>query len=98
LNLVWLGEARRELGDALAYYREQAGFEVAQGFKLTIKRSAERMLQYPNLGAAAGHGARRFVVGNYPYSLIYRAQAGSVTIIAVAHQNRRPAYWAGRRF
>lgn len=97
MNLVWHGRARRELGDALAYYRDGAGLEVAQGFKLTIQRSTERLLQHPSLGAAAGHGTRRFVVRNYPYALIYRVQADSVTILAVAHQNRRPAYWAGRQ-
>lgn len=97
MNLVWLGEAQRELSDALVYYRDEAGLKVAQGFKLTIQRSAERLRQHPNLGVAAAHGTRRFVVRNYPFALIYRVQSGSVTILAVAHQHRRPAYWAGRQ-
>jgi plasmid stabilization system protein ParE len=97
LKVTWHGEARRELREAVAYYRDQAGLDVARGFRFAAMRAAERLLDYPDLGANAGHGARRFVVHDYPYTLIYRAQPESLTILAVAHQSRRPRYWAGRR-
>jgi plasmid stabilization system protein ParE len=97
LRLAWQGEARRELREAVAYYRDQAGLDIAQDFKIAAMRAAERLLDYPGLGPDAERGTRRSVVHDYPYTLIYRVTPEVITIIAVAHQSRRPAYWAGRR-
>ena len=97
MKLVWQSEARQELREALAYYRAQAGLDIAQDFKFAAMRAAEGLLAYPDIGAKAGHGARRFVLHDYPYTLFYRATPESLTILAVAHHSRRPGYWAGRR-
>lgn len=97
MKFIWHGEARRELREALGYYREQAGRHIAEDFKLAAMRAAERLLDYPDMGAKIGHGVRRSVLHDYPYTLIYRATAGSLIVIAVAHHSRRPGYWAGRR-
>lgn len=97
MKLVWQSEARRELREALAYYRDRAGLDIAQDFRLAAMRAAERLLDHPDIGAMTGHhGARRFVLHDYPYTLFYRATPESLIILAVAHQSRRPGYWAGR--
>jgi plasmid stabilization system protein ParE len=97
LKLVWQSEARRELREALAYYRDRAGLDVAQDFRLAAMRAAERLLDHPDIGAMTRHGARRCVLHDYPYTLFYRVTPESLIILAVAHQSRRPGYWAGRR-
>jgi hypothetical protein len=33
----------------------------------------------------------------FPYTLVFRVQESFLRVIAIAHQSRRPAYWAGRR-
>ncbi len=56
-------------------------------------QAAQRLLHYPELGVKASHGARRFVLHDYPYTLIYRMTPEAIIIVAVAHQSRRPGYW-----
>lgn len=82
MKLVWQSEARRELREALAYYRDQAGLDIAQDFRLAAMRAAERLLEYPDMGAKTGHGARRSVLHDYPYTLIYRTTPVSLIVLA----------------
>lgn len=97
MKLVWQSAAQRELREALAYYRDKAGLDVARNFKLAAMRTAESLLDCPVMGEKAGHGARRLVLHDYPYTLFYRSLPDSLIILAVAHQSRRPGYWAGPR-
>ncbi len=32
----------------------------------------------------------------FPYSVIFREEANSILILAIAHAKRRPGYWAKR--
>jgi len=42
------------------------------------------------------HGTRRFVLGRFPFSIIYLDAAEFVNIVAVAHSKRKPGYWKRR--
>jgi plasmid stabilization system protein ParE len=97
LRLVWQSHAKVEFGEALKHYQNQAGLDIARDFSQAAMRAAQRLLRYPELGVKAGHGARRFVLHDYPYNLIYRVTPEAIIIVAVAHHSRRPGYWAGRR-
>ena len=48
---------------------------------------------YPTIAAPDIHraGLKRF-----PFDVIYRVTPTQITVLAVAHHRRRPAYWAGR--
>jgi hypothetical protein len=35
-------------------------------------------------------------LGRYPYSLVYRVEASTLTVLALMHQNRKPGYWTRR--
>jgi toxin ParE1/3/4 len=39
---------------------------------------------------------RKFLLRQFPYTLVYRVQGEVITVIAVAHQSRQPGYWAKR--
>jgi plasmid stabilization system protein ParE len=97
LKLLWQHHAKIELSEALKYYRDQAGLDIARNFNQAAMRAARRLIKFPEIGVKAGHGIRRFVLQDYPYTLIYRATPEAVIIVAIAHQSRRPGYWQGRR-
>ena len=46
----------------------------------------------------AKHELKRYFINHYRVTLIYRLRGDRVTIGAVAHQRRKPGYWAGRKF
>jgi hypothetical protein len=36
------------------------------------------------------------MLATFPYTLMFVVDQGDLFIVAVAHQNKRPAYWADR--
>lgn len=90
-------EALAEAEDAAYWYREQGGNEASESFSQEVERVARLAGMRPELGSPGAHRTRRLYLKRFPYTLIYRVQSGTVRIIAVAHQSRRPGYWAGRR-
>ncbi len=97
MRLAWQSHAKVEFGETLKYYRDQAGLDIARDFSQATMQAAQRLLEYPEMGVKIGHGARRFVLHDYPYTLVYRVMPETIVIVAVAHHCRRPGYWAGRR-
>jgi plasmid stabilization system protein ParE len=61
----------------------------------SIAAEPERWPQMPLIPER--RGARRRLLKGFPYAIIYRVTDGDcVQVVAVAHQKRRPTYWAGR--
>lgn len=56
----------------------------------------------PGLGTPIRREMRWFVIARFPFSIVYRVDRGTrggearLYILAIAHQRRRPLYWAGR--
>lgn len=90
-------EALAEAEEAAYWYRAQGGNEASESFSQEVARIARLAGAHPELGSPGRHRTRRLYLKRFPYTLIYRLQSDSVRIIAVAHQSRRPGYWAGRR-
>lgn len=42
------------------------------------------------------YGTRRFVLHDFPFSIIYLDDPDAVNIVAVAHNKRKPGYWKQR--
>jgi toxin ParE1/3/4 len=41
-------------------------------------------------------GVHYYVLRRFPYTVYYQFDAATVTVLAVAHQRRRPGYWGER--
>lgn len=57
------------------------------------------LCQHPEAGPVIRrrYGVRKKVLtGRFRFNLIYTIEPGRILIIAVAHQKRRPGYWAYR--
>jgi plasmid stabilization system protein ParE len=88
--------ALREVEDAQAWYEERsllAASAFLRGLSVAIQRIQQTPHRYPESEA----GTRRLLVERFPFTIHYRATAAdTLTIVAVAHQKRRPGYWSGR--
>lgn len=90
-------EALGDLREAASFYSEQAGTSLPQSFLGEFEQSIAKLLRHPSLGSPwRGRGRRRYLMKHFPYSLIYTVFRDEIRILAVAHQSRRPDYWAGR--
>ena len=91
-------EALGDLRDAASFYNDRAGATLSQSFLAEFEQSIDKLLLHPSLGSPwRGRGRRRYLMKHFPYWLVYKLSGDEIRILAVAHESRRPGYWAGRR-
>lgn len=88
-------EASDELEAAFDWYLERSDSSAA-GFLRAVEAALGTLADVPELSSRFEAGTRRYVLRDFPFSLIYRASPGLVQVIAVAHHRRRPRYWQSR--
>jgi toxin ParE1/3/4 len=90
-------EADAEALAAAAYYEERRpGY--GRRFLEELAAALDRIRRLPEASAAIdGQGARKHRLRRFPYTIFYNEFAEVIWIAPVAHQRRRPGYWAERR-
>lgn len=90
-------EARAELRNAVQWYRERsAPYAVQLAHIIDIATTTLRRFPYAWPFVPGWPDVRRYVLSRFPYSILYRASATQLEIIAISHQRRSPDYWAER--
>ena len=95
MKLEFLPPARAELIDAIAYYNIQSeglGYE----FAAEVKRTLERIVQYPDAWQKLSKRTRRCRTNRFPYGVIYQIRKETFLIVAVMHLAREPEAWKSR--
>lgn len=90
-------DARSEFVKATRWYAREAGVGQAKAFRNEILRIIRLLIEHPDLGTLTAPPCRRMTAHRFPYDVVYRHDKGTITIVAVAHQSRRPEYWSGRQ-
>ena len=94
---VWLHPAAdQELIAAATYYAQNASRQLAEDFIAEFDRAVALIAGHPGLGTPWRGEARRFPLRRFPYSVIYHPVEAQLRVVAVAHQRRKPGYWAER--
>lgn len=96
-KIVFLKTAQAEFENAVDYYADHASPKVAEAFVVDLQHARQRLAERPEIGMPISKRLRILHLRHFPYSVIYRHSVDTITIHAVAHQRRRPGYWAGRR-
>ncbi|WP_093552208.1 type II toxin-antitoxin system RelE/ParE family toxin [Pseudoduganella namucuonensis] len=87
--------AREEFLAEIDYY-DQIQPGLGARFAAAIEKTVARALAFPKAGAPAAMGARRLIVKQFPFSVVYLGKPDGILIIAIAHQAQRPGYWHTR--
>ncbi|MEP7012778.1 MAG: type II toxin-antitoxin system RelE/ParE family toxin [Acidobacteriota bacterium] len=91
--------ADADLDEAVDYYealQPGKGLELAQ----QVESFIDRIRRFPDSAPLTRGTVRSIVVqpsSRWSHTLHYRVKAEGLRILAVAHQNRQPFYWFGRR-
>jgi len=88
-------QAWQEVEAAESWYR-QRNPEASVRFLSAIYDALESLARWPQRWPTYGHGTRRIVLYRFPFSIIYRDEEASVSVVAIAHHKRRPGYWKDR--
>ena len=94
-KIEFLPDATREIEEAFNWYLDRSQ-RAAEDFLGEINRSLELITEQPEIWPRFEAEARRYVLGKFPYSVIYRQTKDGIQVIAVAHQKRKPQYWVRR--
>jgi len=95
MRIDFLDPADAEFIETIAYYNLQSdglGYE----FAAEIKRTIERILQFPNAWAPISKRTRRCRINKFPYGLIYQIRRDSILIVAVQNLHKHPDSWKSR--
>ncbi len=95
MNVRFLALADQEVDEAVAWYGKQSN-DISRGFLDDLDRAVRLAKTYPLLATQIEPEIRRLLFVRYPYSLLYGIDEEAIVIIAVAHQQREPRYWADR--
>ena len=95
MKIRFLNLAEQEVEDAVRWYDEQAE-GLSRDFLDELDRVVRLVRIYPLMATEIEPEIRRFLFTRFPYSLIYGIDRETIVVIAVAHQHRKPRYWADR--
>jgi plasmid stabilization system protein ParE len=88
-------EARAEYAAAALYYASRRP-GLGDSFADAVEQALSLIREYPELGSPIEGSARRVLVRRFPYAIIYREEAESLHIVAIADLRREPGYWRHR--
>lgn len=97
MKVILLEPALHELTEARDYYLKQASARIAAAFVEQFDSTASLILAHPRLGKPLSSRVRALPISRFPYSVIYRITSEAIIVLAIAHQRRRPGYWAQQR-
>ena len=96
MNYFFHPAAEAEHLEIIAYYESKKpglGASYLEEFELGMAS----ICYMPNLFPVDKHpDIRRMNLNKFPFTVIYREFSGSIQVLALAHQRRRPQYWLGR--
>jgi plasmid stabilization system protein ParE len=87
--------ARAELEASSAFYETRLR-GLGLRFLEAVEETTARIVDSPSAGAPIAAALRRRLVHGFPFSIIYELSPERISILAVAHQHRRPGYWQRR--
>jgi plasmid stabilization system protein ParE len=92
-------EADAEMVEAARWYEtHRAG--LGSDFLDAVDTAVTRLAEAPRLGSPVpgvpDETIRRRPVHRFPYHVVYVELSDRIQVLAIAHDRRRPGYWAGR--
>ena len=95
LEITLHENADEEFKAAIGFYESrQAG--LGEAFFHRVSEGFDLILAQPFAGQVLSDDYRRFLIRQFPYSIVYRVETDRVYVLAVAHWSRRPGYWKTR--
>lgn len=90
-----LPAAEAEIGEAFSWYFERSPL-AADAFRTETFQAIDGLTTDALMWPEVEDGIRRHILRHFPYTVIYETQGNTVTVLAVAHQRRKPGYWRNR--
>jgi plasmid stabilization system protein ParE len=90
-------DAVAEADAATAWYRDEAGDDIASRFVGDIAAALRVIADAPLRSPPGADGTRARRLDAFPYLVVYECLSDRVRVLALAHTSRPPDYWSSRR-
>jgi plasmid stabilization system protein ParE len=90
-----LPAADADYQEALVWYQARSP-QAAAGFEAAVEVALRVIGEAPERWTRCDDRHRFYILRRYPFSIIYRIEAGDVLVVAVAHSSRSASYWRDR--
>lgn len=90
-----LPAAEEEIEEAFHWYFARSPF-AADAFRAEVIAAIDNPAEDPLMWPADDEDVRYYILQRFPYTIHYEVTGSDVTVLAVAHQRRRPGYWQDR--
>ena len=95
MQVIVAPPALQELTEAIDFYSDEAA-GLAHDLVDEFDEAIVQISRLPKSGVPYHHGTRRVVLRRFPFSIVYRVRGEVAEVVALAHQRRKPDYWADR--
>jgi len=95
LKLKFHPDVSVEIRASYCWYQEQAE-GLGDDFLNELESEYQAVAEFPQTWPLFVKGFRRHLLPNFPFSVIYRESGGTIFVVAVMHNKRKPGYWLGR--
>ena len=95
MKVEFLDVAEAEFVEAITYYNQQSeglGYE----FAAEVRRTINRITQYPEAWTPLSERTRRCRTNRFPYGVIYQIRFDKLLVIGVMHLRQDPQKWKYR--
>ncbi|MGA2063996.1 MAG: type II toxin-antitoxin system RelE/ParE family toxin [Thermoguttaceae bacterium] len=94
-RVVVSSAAEADYAEAFRWYAERS-IRTAQRFETEFAGALEAIASDPQRFPRCDTRHRYYLMGRFPFQVVFRFHDEDVVVIAVAHTKRKPMYWAGR--
>jgi plasmid stabilization system protein ParE len=88
--------AKQDIRKAVTWYRRRDP-ELADRFLGEVYKVLHLLEQFPNAGGPvfgiADQATRQMPVDTFPYHVVFKRFANRISVVAIAHDRKRPGYW-----
>jgi len=88
--------AKHDLREAAAWYRSRDPI-LANRFLEEVYKTLALLERFPNVGGplpgCADSAVRQLPVDTFPYRIVFKRFPDRTSVLAIAHERRRPGYW-----
>ncbi|MGB5287191.1 MAG: type II toxin-antitoxin system RelE/ParE family toxin [Ignavibacteriaceae bacterium] len=95
MTVEFLESAHNEYREAIDFYNLQSN-GLGSKFAAEIDSTISIIKNYPESYSEYTKHTRKAVVNVFPYNVIYTIHKNLISVIAIAHQHRKPNYWLKR--
>lgn len=90
-----LPDAEVEGREAFLWYFDRSPM-AAEGFRVELFDAIDGLTTTAKDWPEDADGTRHYHLRHFPYTVMYEVIGQRVTVLAIAHQRRRPGYWQDR--